>query len=129
MAYDNFENTPFDFNHDGHIDSNEAAYIYESLYAEDNTKDYSSYDEDDKDEEPLYGGSYISRGNLHIVKSSGGKTIKELRDEAFRKKIMKDCIIMAAGVVVWEFLGGYYVTGIIGAGILLAFGFWFSSDK
>ena len=23
MAYDNFENTPFDLNHDGHIDSNE----------------------------------------------------------------------------------------------------------
>ncbi len=36
MAYDNFENTPFDLNHDGHIDSNEAAYIYDTFYNEDN---------------------------------------------------------------------------------------------
>lgn len=35
MAYDNFENTPFDLNHDGHIDSNEAAYIYDTFYNED----------------------------------------------------------------------------------------------
>ena len=34
MAYDNFENTPFDLNHDGHIDSNEAAYIYDIFYKE-----------------------------------------------------------------------------------------------
>lgn len=34
MAYDNFENTPFDLNHDGHIDSNEAAYIYDTFYKE-----------------------------------------------------------------------------------------------
>ena len=36
MAYDSFENTPFDLNHDGHIDSNEAAYIYDTFYNEDN---------------------------------------------------------------------------------------------
>lgn len=34
MAYDNFENTSFDLNHDGHIDSNEAAYIYDTFYKE-----------------------------------------------------------------------------------------------
>jgi len=34
MAYDNFENTPFDLNNDGHIDSNEAAYIYDTFYRE-----------------------------------------------------------------------------------------------
>ncbi len=34
MAYDNFENTPFDLDHDGHIDSNEAAYIYDTFYKE-----------------------------------------------------------------------------------------------
>ena len=34
MAYDNYENTPFDLDHDGHIDSNEAAYIHDTLYKE-----------------------------------------------------------------------------------------------
>ncbi len=42
MAYDNFENTPFDLNHDGHIDSNEAAYIYETFYS-----DYNDSNTDD----------------------------------------------------------------------------------
>ncbi len=38
MAYDYFSDTPFDLNHDGKIDSNEAAYIYETFFNEDNDK-------------------------------------------------------------------------------------------
>lgn len=49
MAYDYFENTPFDLNHDGHIDSNEAAYIYENFFSEDssNTSECDDLFEDD----------------------------------------------------------------------------------
>ncbi len=35
MAYDYFSDTPFDLNHDGKIDSNEAAYIYDTFFDED----------------------------------------------------------------------------------------------
>ena len=46
MAYDNFENTPFDLDHDGHIDSNEAAYIHDTLYKEE-TDTSADMDDDD----------------------------------------------------------------------------------
>lgn len=39
MAYDRFEGTPFDLDHDGKIDAKEAAYIYQTFYEE---KDDSS---------------------------------------------------------------------------------------
>ncbi len=42
MAYDNFENTPFDLDRNGHIDSNEAAYIYDTFYKEDDSTSVSS---------------------------------------------------------------------------------------
>ncbi len=47
MAYDNFENTPFDLNNDGHIDSNEAAYIYDTFYREQDESGSAYADEDD----------------------------------------------------------------------------------
>ncbi len=149
MAYDNFENTPFDLDHDGHIDSNEAAYIYETFFNEDNVKDDSSFDEDnedyeeDEDGEFSYEGGYISQGNSVNIrmprnqalenmcngKTSDGKTMQELRDESFRRTVRKHSIIMTVAVVAWEFLGGYYGTGIIAAIIILSFGFWITSDK
>ena len=48
MAYDIFENTPFDLDHDGRIDSNEAAYIYDTFYKE--SDEGGSADIDDGDD-------------------------------------------------------------------------------
>ncbi len=40
MAYDEFENTSYDLNRDGHIDSAEASYIHETLYGDDKHGDH-----------------------------------------------------------------------------------------
>ncbi|SHN57174.1 hypothetical protein SAMN02745247_01657 [Butyrivibrio hungatei DSM 14810] len=45
MAYDEFENTSYDLNCDGHIDSAEASYIHETLYGDDKHGDH----DDDSD--------------------------------------------------------------------------------
>ena len=96
-----------------------------------NTRDYS------------YGGGYISRDNSVNIrtprdkalenilngKTTEGKTMQELREKSFRRTFWKHSIIMAVGVGAWEFLGGYYGTGIIAATIILSFGFWITSDK
>lgn len=76
MAYDNFEDTPFDLNHDGKIDSNEAAYIYETFYNEDNQ---SSED----DEDYVVDGGYSS-SSYHRSKPEKSQMMKEL-DERFKQ--------------------------------------------
>ncbi len=40
MAYDYYKNTPFDLNHDGKIDPNEAAYIHDTLHPDENSGNY-----------------------------------------------------------------------------------------
>jgi hypothetical protein len=40
-----FANTPFDLNRDGRIDTGEEAYIYETLYAEDEKSRYDDEEE------------------------------------------------------------------------------------
>ena len=46
--YDEFNGTSFDLNNDGHIDSNEAAYIYDTFYKE--SDEGGSADIDDGDD-------------------------------------------------------------------------------
>ena len=132
MAYDNFENTPFDLDHDGHIDSNEAAYIYETFYNEDNLED----------EDNSFGGGYISNHkssyngeshdkvlqNISNGKLPSGKTMKELEQEVRRESIRKNCVFFALFMLAGEFIGGHLLTGVIVSAIVLVVGFsveWF----
>lgn len=147
MAYDNYENTPFDLDHDGHIDSNEAAYIYETFYNEDNNtnEDDSSFDEDCEDdvEEFSSGGGHISYGktsyteihrnktaeNQRDINFSDGKPIKNLSKEVYRDSIRKHSIIMAVIVGGFQMLSGYWGTAIVSIVVILSIGSWITSDK
>ncbi len=76
MAYDNFENTSFDRDRDGHINSSEAAYIYDTFYKE---KDDAGSEAGTWDEEDSEGsGWYPTKQELKAHN-------EEM--EAFRKKI------------------------------------------
>ena len=128
MAYDNFENTPFDLDNDGHIDSNEAAYIYETFYNEDNNPE---------DEDVSFGGSSYRNDrdanrvnsqnqaleNVRNGKLPSGKTMEELERDVHRGSIRKTCIYMAIVMLAGEFIGGHLLTGIIVAAIFLVVGF------
>jgi hypothetical protein len=126
MAYDNFENTPFDLNHDGHIDSNEAAYIHETFYNEDNT-------EDDDSSEVYSGGDYSSHNCSNFNKSQyseqlienilNGKAREELERAVRRKSIRKNCVFIAMFMLFGEFICGHLGTGIVISAIILVVGF------
>ena len=76
MAYDNFENTPFDLNHDGHIDSNEAAYIYDTFYKEqDEGSSCADLDDDDSD---IGGGWYPTDAERKKLNNDLNKVRKEV---------------------------------------------------
>ncbi len=131
MVYDNFENTPFDLNHDGHIDSNEAAYIYDTFYNEENSENADSSD--------VYYGkgcsshhrSSLNRSphteqvveNIRNGKLPSGKTMEELERDVRRESIRKNCVFIALFMLFGEFIGGHILTGIIIAALILIVGF------
>lgn len=89
MAYENFENTSFDLNHDGHIDTNEAAYIHDTFYSE------SDSTEEDMD-------FSISSGYRSEKKSSSFKEIdhKKLMEDVRRADARRNLIALGILVVV-----------------------------
>lgn len=60
---DMFGNTPFDLNHDGHIDGGEWAFINDTLFADDSSSSTSEDDEID-DELEMAG---LSRDDLEMM--------------------------------------------------------------
>ncbi|SEL76985.1 hypothetical protein SAMN04487770_11725 [Butyrivibrio sp. ob235] len=60
---DMFGNTPFDLNHDGHIDGGEWAFINDALFADDSSSSTSEDDEID-DELEMAG---LSRDDLEMM--------------------------------------------------------------
>ncbi len=60
---DMFGNTPFDLNHDGHIDGGEWAFINDTLFSDDSS---SSADEDDEFDDELE-MSGLSRDDLEMM--------------------------------------------------------------
>lgn len=131
MAYDNYENTPFDLNHNGHIDTNEAAYIYDSFFNEDNI--------DDADTSNVYsGGGYASHSsrnyersdhanqvieNIRNGKLPSGKTMEELEKDVRRESLRKNCVCFALFMLAGGFIGGHLVTGIVVAALIIIVGF------
>ena len=121
MAYDNYEDTPFDLNHDGHIDSNEAAYIYNTFYDESGDSDSDDFDFDS------YGstyssGSYSSRNSKITHRPT--KTIEELKHEEMRDFKRGFFRIIGISGLISCFLSGDILFGIAVA--IIAFSIMFS---
>ena len=60
---DMFGNTPFDLNHDGHIDDGEWAFINDTLFSDDSS---SNIDEDDEIDDELEMAG-LSRDDLEMM--------------------------------------------------------------
>ena len=127
MSYDDFENTPYDLDHDGHIDTNEAAYIHDTLYGEEdsisNIEAYSIIDSDSSDDDDFTADISASRGDSRAAGKSNiknskyrkydKKALEELRKEVKRDEWKKLCIVAAIMSLIVEFIGGHFLLGVI----------------
>ena len=109
MAYDNYENTAFDLNHDGHIDSNEAAFIHDT-FCEESEVCSSCVDCDDSD---IGGGWYPTDAERKKMNDDMQKLRNDVAAEQGRH------ILIAIGVIVAILL--FIGNNIIGALVLLGF--------
>lgn len=91
MAYDEFNNSSFDLNGDGRIDSAEASFIEDTFY-EDHNGISSGFDEGD-DVDIVYGGGYHSSSN----KTYHEIDFDKLREDVKRADARKNLI--AIGIV------------------------------
>lgn len=119
MAYDNFENTPFDLNHDGHIGSNEAAYIYDTFYKEQDA--CGSGDIDDNDS--VGGGCYPTKEE---IKKHNADMEKLRRDVQAEKSghILITIVVIAA---IWLLIGNNIIGALVLFGLYILgsmFDFW-----
>lgn len=112
MAYDYFSDTPFDLNHDGKIDSNEAAYIYENFFNEDNEK-HESYED-----------VFINLGNEESKNTSVCKTnysydVDEIMRAAEKEDFHKTMFIIGVMMVLAFALPSSPMVSLLVGGILL----------
>ena len=112
MAYDNFENTSFDLNHDGHIDSNEAAYIYDTFYSESDSSD------DDMDFSVQ--GGYRSSGSSKKYKEiDHDKLMRDVQRAELNRNLIAFGILIVASIIfssspgIVLFLGGIMLSAKI----------------
>ncbi len=120
MAYDNFENTPFDLNHDGHIDSNEAAYIYDTFYKE--SDEGGSADIDDGDDIGG-GGWYPTTEERRKMNADMEKFRRDVQAEK-AGHILLTIIVIAA---IWLFVGNNIIGALVLFGLYILgsmFDFW-----
>ncbi len=121
MAFEEFSNTPFDLNHDGHIDPNEEAFIYETLYKE---KDESSlgvdFDDDDSD---VGGGWYPTKEEL----KKHNADMQQLRNDVQEEKQGRILITIGVIVAIALLVGNNIVGALILFGLFMLgsmFDFW-----
>ncbi len=121
MAYDNFENTPFDLNHDGNIDSNEAAHIYETFYKEQD-EGGSSADMD--------GGNDIGGGGWYPTKEELKKhnaDMEKLRRDVKAERSGHILITIVVIAAVWLLIGNNIIGSLVLFGLFIlgtVFDFW-----
>ena len=112
MGYDEFNDSPFDLNHDGNIDSSEASFI-EDTYYEDHNGISTGFEEDDD--------SYVSYGTSRKTGySSINKTEEQKRkelDEALEGHAVMAVIYALVIMGILIFVGN----NIIGVVVFLAF--------
>ena len=117
MAYDNFENTPFDLDHDGHIDSNEAAYIHDTLYKEE--ADTSA----DIDDDSAGDGWYPTKDELAKHNAEMEQLRRDVRATKRKHIVITVVVIIAIGLLIGNniiavvVLFGLYILGTM-------LGFW-----
>ncbi len=118
MAYDNFENTPFDLNHDGHIDSNEAAYIYDTFYKEQDEGSSADFDDDIGG-----GGWYPTAEERKKMNADMEKLHRDVRTE----KSGRIWITIAVIAAIWLFIGNNIIGALVVLGLYILgsmFDFW-----
>ena len=118
MAYDNFKNTPFDLNHDGHIDSNEAAYIYDKFYKEKNDTRVD-FDDDDSDGD----GWYPTEEELKRYNDDMDKLRRDVKAEKSRHIVITVVVIAA----IWLLIGNNIIGALALLGLYILgsmFDFW-----
>ena len=116
MAYDYFSDTSFDLNHDGKIDANEAAYIYETFFNEDNEKQ-EPFEEMDCYE------SYNQHCSSNNSSSSNDKSylidFEELRKAAEKENYHKNLFIIVVVSLLLLVFPSSPGVGLFVGGILL----------
>ncbi len=120
MAYDNFENTPFDLNHDGHIDSNEAAYIYDTFYKE---QEEGSSCVDIDDDDIVGGGWYPTKEELKKHNADMDKLRRDVQAEK-SGHILITIVVIAA---IWLLIGNNIIGALVLFGLYILgsmFDFW-----
>ena len=113
MAYDNFENTPFDLNHDGHIDANEAAYIHDTFYSESDSSD------DDDMDFSIQGGYRTNNSSRKNKEIDHEKLMQDVRRADMNRTLIAFGILIVASIVFSDspgivlFLGGMMLSAKI----------------
>ena len=120
MAYDNFENTPFDLNQDGHIDSNEAAYIYDTFYKE---QDESGSLDADEDNDIGCDDWYPTADERKKMNAD----LEKLRRDVQAEKSGHILITIVVIVAIWLFVGNNIIGALVLLGLYILgsmFDFW-----
>lgn len=121
--YDNFANTPFDLNHDGHIDPIEAAYIRETFNIDDNYYGSSKYDgytdtdfDDDDDDSDVCYVSPEKCKEIHDMVEEIKKSAEEEQQNKNRIALgifFVACIVFASSPAIALFIGGIMLSAKI----------------
>ena len=119
MAYDNYENTPFDLNHDGHIDSNEAAYIYDTFYKKQVDGGIVDIDDDDS----VGAGWYPTKEELKKHNAEMDKLRRDVQAEKAGHILITIIVIVA----IWLLIGNNIIGALVLFGLYILgniFDFW-----
>ena len=108
----------YPLNHDGHIDSNEAAYIYDTFYKE---KDDTSVDIDD--DNSAGGGWYPTKEELKKYNAEMDKLRRDVQAEK------SGHILITIGVIaaIWLLIGNNIIGALVLFGLFILgsmFDFW-----
>lgn len=133
MAYDEFENTSYDLNRDGHIDSAEASYIHETLYGDDKHGDHDDDSDGDGFGDDIFGdgdGGEFEGYEWHAtpeerreMREKDEEFKKRLADSKRRKMLITVAVIIGVTIFVDGNAGGVFILFILYV-IGTVIGFW-----
>ena len=133
MAYDEFENTSYDLNRDGHIDSAEASYIHETLYGDDKHGDHDDDSDGDVFGDDIFGdggGGEFEGYEWHAtpeerreMREKDEEFKKRLADSKRRKMLITVAVIIGVTIFVDGNAGGVFILFILYV-IGTVIGFW-----
>ena len=98
MSYDEFNDSPFDLDHDGNIDPSEASYIEDTIYGDDS-------DTMEADEDAGFGGYVVSRKSVHEEHREQDDIKTKGRDEESLGDFIAALVVVVIIVAIMAFVG------------------------